>query len=426
MPEEDKIENNNNGVEEEELEYESDEERFENSYIQSQLATNSWKNDKLDENSYDNDTDIENTFGNDTEQEKHYEKQFEEEFKKEYSDNAEVGEDIIEELSVPDNIENEDIENSETHIGERHEDIPTPDNDSIEIFNTNLQHYETLDDMDDFSESEDDVDKPDIIVNQTDKTREDSIVEIGSNNKLDDNADPFDDDELIEYVNGPEDLINEATSIDNANKRKNEESDSIVMNPKSLCNIPIYLDFCELISEKETVLENAFLKDEIKVNFDFMKLFQPECKEDELYCEFKSLFNSLDDCIDLEFSRIFEKLSDMMDIDLRRINIHLTFGDLLNFTIESDSISGNTLSLRELLKEYKSLKDQSSNPDLYGFLSIRVWLTRTIRRQFTILKKSSVNGYRLENINKVIDNKIICSEAIEEDDYGSSIKRRKF
>lgn len=394
---------------EEELEYESDEDNFENVYIESQmgvpeqLENNVFEEDdnKLGiDNEFDNDDkfdhddgsgspdefdvndDIENTFGNARELEEHYEKQFEEEFEEEF---IEDGKDI-------ENGDN-DIDDIEKNI----EEVPIDNVTNAEKrMNTSKDNgIETLELLDDFSESENEVEEIEPTKNKEVKMQ--SIVEIGNTAKIEYTSDPFDDDELIEYGDAPNDYQRielEYITLDNENETLNQ--------------IPIYLDFTEMNSGEGTTLDNVFLKDEIKVNFDFMKLFPPDCKEDKLYNEFTTLFKTFDECIDLKFDIIFENISMLLDINLSNFNIHLTFNDLLNFTIQSDSRFSNELNLREILENYEKLKNQSSNPDLYGFLSIKVWITRAIKRQFHILCTSLSNGYKLENINDIINNKELC------------------
>ncbi|GAV28996.1 hypothetical protein PMKS-002475 [Pichia membranifaciens] len=232
--------------------------------------------------------------------------------------------------------------------------------------------------------------------------------------------DPFNDDDLIEYVEDPDELYErpevsefglEQQNQDKDDKEAHESGEWENTGARTLSHLPIYLDFCDLVSEKEKDLGNAWLNEEIKVDFDFMKLYPPECDEDEMYAEFDSLYGSLDECIGLKFSDILLKIKSVITNSCKiwdletDIDIRLTFGDLMNFTVASDSLSSRSLTLEDVLISYERLKLQSPNADLHKFLLLRVWLSRNTLGQFGILKDASLNGYRLENLTSLISRK---------------------
>ena len=253
----------------------------------------------------------------------------------------------------------------------------------------------------------------------------DKIQETGCNGKVEgttkeDADDPFNDDDLIEYVEDPDELYErpevsnfglEQQNQDEDDKEVYEGGEGENTETRTLSHLPIYLDFCDLVSDKEKDLGNAWLNEEIKVDFDFMKLYPPECDEDEMYAEFDSLYDSLDECIGLKFSDILLKIKAVITNSCKiwdletDIDIRLTFGDLMNFTVASDSLSSKSLTLEDVLISYERLKLQSPNADLHKFLSLRVWLSRNTLGQFGILKDASLNGYRLENLSSLISHK---------------------
>lgn len=310
------------------------------------------------------------------ENEEHYERQFEEDFEQDFEDddNIQFDKEIQEH-----NVENSSSSsNCNTEEKDKREQPDIQSDIKCEIALPKGSEY-----MDDFSESENEESE-----DETTKTNGENTEVKFTEERLTCNTEPdsFSDDELIEYVDDHE-------GSEEIAKQENTEN--------SLSKIPIYLDFSEVCGEEEMVLKNMLVKEEVKINFDFMKLFPPNTEEDELFSEFDSLFENFEECIELRFHDIFQRIARALKIGLDEFNIHLTFGDLLNLTMESDSVSCNEVTLKDLLAIYERLKNQSPNSDLYGFLSVKVWLTRTGEAQLDILKNASFRGYRLENLNTI-------------------------
>lgn len=188
------------------------------------------------------------------------------------------------------------------------------------------------------------------------------------------------------------------------NEVKRESSEKIQSTPyDKIKKIPIYLDFCDLISKNE---EEGFqvygLEEKINVEFDFMKFFKPECEEDELYSEIDSLFETNDECMNLSFNEIFRRVGQKLGIEeLKYVNIHLTFTDLNNLTIESSCKDNDDIKLNELLLSYLKLREQSPNHDLYRFLTVRVWCTNSISKQIQIITDFSNQGRSIENLEGI-------------------------
>lgn len=378
---------------EEHLEYESDEDEY-------GLGWQEAEGQSISEQRYEGILEVNVDEGdekvNDIEEmEKKYEMQFEEEFKKDFG-----GED---ELS-------EEVEEGIFHEGEN-------EIDGVE---------DNIGDFDDFSEPEyiEELSAPEILQEKTDYDKGNYVDDEENDGVSGEDDDDDDDDKLIEYNSETE-----ATNVTDLDKKSiamvtseyDEFDERNFDNEEISGKIPVYLDFCDLMSDGDKSLANVWLNEEIKVDFDFMKLYPPNCKEDELYLEFDSLFDRFEDCINLTFSEIFGKIK--QKITNPDINIHLTFGDLLNFTIESDSIFCQSLKLKDLLKSYEMLKSQSPNADLYGFLSVRVWCTRKVINQFEILSNAVKHGFRIENLKEIITNKRIYEDEINVE--GNSSKRRK-
>lgn len=259
---------------------------------------------------------------------------------------------------------------------------------------TSSHSYDAVNDnyLDEFTDSEDEVEITEVK----------EIRDVNGNIKG-----QFEDDELIEYVGEePFKEKEEKTVVSSTDNTGNNRGF------KALEEIPVYFDFCELCGGGKN-LDEAWLKDEIRVGFDFMKLFKPACLEDELYSEFNSIFD-FDECISLKFSDVFQKIAQFLSLQLRDVNIHLTFGDLNNLTLESDSVMSNNLRITDLLETYRCLKDESPNSDLYKFLSVRVWCTRSLEKQLQLLHTAKDCGFKLENINDLGIDKRKYSELVED------------
>ncbi len=356
---------------EELLEYESDDDQFESVYIESQLrAQNENETDtktmiaggisqlevnEVDDDGFDDEYEEDDLVGHDEnfdnvhEEEDHFEKQFEDDFRKELEngDDSETRfEDVNEEFrgEEEDEVDSEDNHNELDNV--HYEE--TSSTDTLKTVTTEV--------VDDFSESEDE------------HTGAENISEV---------ANPPTDD-----------------AKDTADRTMIE-----------LEQIPVYLDFCDLLSTSNDIatpgLASACVSHEIgEISFDFLKLFVPRCKEDELYFEFDSIYQSLRDCYHLTFSAIFRKLSELMNVHLEKVNIHMTFSDLQDLTIDSESNYSETLALSTILESYVELRKQSPNADLHRFLSVRISCTRTTKEQICILNEASFSGYRLENLGE--------------------------
>jgi hypothetical protein len=357
---------------EELLEYESDDDQFESVYIESQLkAQNENETDtktmiageisqlevnEVDDDGFDDEYEEEDLVGHDEnfdnvhEEEDHFEKQFEDDFRKELEngDDSETKfEDVNEEFQGEDEEDEVDSEDNNNKLDNVHYE---------ETSSTDILKTVTTEVVDDFSESEDE--------------------HTGAGN-------------ISEVANPPTD-----DAKDTADRTMIE-----------LEQIPVYLDFCDLLSTSNNIatpgLASACLSHEIgEISFDFLKLFVPRCKEDELYFEFDSIYQSLRDCYYLTFSAIFRKLSELMNVHLEKVNIHMTFSDLHDLTIDSESNYSETLALSTILESYVELRKQSPNADLHRFLSVRISCTRTTKEQIRILNEASFSGYRLENLGE--------------------------
>ena len=366
---------------EELLEYESDDDQFESVYIESQLkAQNENETDtktmiageisqlevnEVDDDDFDDEYEEEDLVGHDEnfdnvhEEEDHFEKQFEDDFRKELEngDDSETRfEDVNEEFQGEDEEDEVDSEDNNNELDNVHYE---------ETSSTDILKTVTTEVVDDFSESEDE---------HTEITQ----------------PQPAPDAENISEI---------------ANPPTDDAKDAADRTMIELEQIPVYLDFCDLLSTSNNItapgLASACLSHEIgEISFDFLKLFVPKCKEDELYFEFDSIYQSLRDCYHLTFNVIFQKLSELMNVHLEKVNIHMTFSDLQDLTIDSESNYSETLALSTILESYVELRKQSPNADLHRFLSVRISCTRTTKEQICILSDASFSGYRLENLGE--------------------------
>lgn len=427
------METGKNDTGEEQLEYESDEDEFELIYIESQAGgndsvklTNNEEN-MANETEYfevelqesNTDIDREDEVGEDEEEE---EESAEVDTEEESDDDAFFGGE-----QNGNNSNDHDIEHDNEKVnGEGHADI------GYQIEDFDFEDDETTEKKEfelgtDYEQLENEAEQNEYKYEGSDQRER--VVDRKTAGPVDEEVnDPFGDDELIEYVEGPNNFSEGFTELKpespegvgrageteiEAEEEDEEEEGSENPEPEMtpLKNLPIYLDFCDLVSDSGKDLGDAWLEGEIKVDFDFMKLYPPDCEEDEMYAEFDSLYDNLSECIDLKFSDILKKIKDIITHNCKRreletdIDIHLTFGDLMNFTVSSDSLSSESLTLRDVLFSYERLKHQSPNADLHKFLLVRVWLRRNPLGQFGILQNASLNGYRLENLSSLISKK---------------------
>ncbi|KAG0675414.1 hypothetical protein C6P42_001755 [Pichia californica] len=391
------------------LEYESDDDNFESQYVESQMGIG------IDDGITNN---IESNISKYDQEENTYEG--EQQFKEDFRDIQDEKDDFSEDDYIEDNEYN-DEKKKDNDENEKEKDNNNNNNNNNNIngadstINNSQTNYEehskeARNDSNDSDNSNNnnksDTDKEATVYPKNEASDDSSLSKlrvVGDQNI----EDPFDDDELIEYV----DDTNDETNWDLDNEVKDLQ-DSQNLQVKNTIDFPIYLDFCELFTTNGSnmqSLEGKWLDDKIKVDFDFMKLYQPECTEDEIYSEIDSVFDNIDECIELTFNEILFKIKDIIiqncECEIEEIDIHLTFGDLMNLSISSDSILSESLTLREVLNIYENLKSQSPNADLYKFLSIKVSLSRNILGQLRILEKASFNGYGLENLDEIANNK---------------------
>lgn len=423
--------NENKTTNEEELEYESDEdEDFEKQYVESQMGPNF--NSIV--GSYNNDDNHEE---GETEESNHEE-------------GNHLGSEYEDYDFSEDNEENKEEETNETKNGELGNNL-----EPIVDLHTQQRQNNTGENVENSTQQSSNE------LGTTENENENETEKDGKNNnniltktKIKEIIDPFDDDELIEYVDDSNDDNNEMN--DNNDNRTNDSDNNINNNASNrvlddefkgsdnsenkqvaqsveniiddndddndnIIDFPIYLDFCEPFSTSNNdTLEVKWLDNKIKVNFDFMKLYQSRYKEDEIYSEIDILYNNLKDCIDLTFNDILFKIKEVIidstqEINIDEIDIHLTFSDLINLSISSDSVFSESLTLREVLKVYENLKIQSPNADLYKFLSIKVSITRNLLGQLRILNQASLNGYRLENLSSIVTNKRLYEDTCDKE-----------
>lgn len=412
---------------EEQLEYESDEDEYELLYVESQAGGN----ENLNKDH------VEDNIGNETE----YFEIDTQEF------NTNTGEKYVvtegyPEIEVEDNFEEDDYEDevqdsidSDDVVNGKTESYGSERDSSIEYQGEGVGGFKDVvdgqsdgnthfvveissdEDEDEFNNHGDGETQGEQETEKARETESDGVIEETTKEAADD---PFDDDDLIEYVEDPDEVYERPEISVAGSKQQNQDEEDKETRERvggdntkirTLTHLPIYLDFCDLVSDKEKDLGNAWLNEEIKVDFDFMKLYPPECEEDEMYAEFDSLYGSLEECIRLKFIDILLKIKSVITKSCKiqdletDIDIRLTFGDLMNFTVASDSLSSESLTLEDVLISYERLKLQSPNADLHKFLLLRVWLSRNTLGQFGILKEASLNGYRLENLSSLISRK---------------------
>lgn len=420
-----------NHIEEENLEYESDsDDSFEAQYVESQMGVNNETptNDPNEKYNLENDNFSNDEYTNeDLEERRKQESQ-----QQEHDSQEQYQEDILDEFN-DDYEDNYDDENQSRYDNE---DFP---GEEAELPEEEQQHQIDLDNADNNEEiqliSHDDDNESGHEVNyleHTENAEDETPATDEFETKPSQNNDPFDDDELIVYVDDPKANTEEETVhielVSDSDRYTDDFDDENDIDFESLNKLPVYLDFCDLHpSDKSEKLESVCLNDKIKVDFDMMKLFPPNCDEDEMFSEFDSLYNSLEECVNLPFSQIFSKIMNIICLEDNEnsdsnVEIRLIFADLLNFTISSDSISVADMALKDILTTYHKLKIQSPNPDLHKFLSIRVCCTETARSQLDMLFQASLQGYRLENLDTLIKNKKRLLKEIGEDGNNKRIK----
>lgn len=339
----------------EELEYESDDEHIEMVYTESQSG-------KVDEVPLVDDVEF---------------VEVEDELEEEEYPEEEPEEDIPFVEEIPSYIGEVDNENTFKHEAEEQEYYEKQFEEEFkqELKNNNDVEEQTIvtEVIDDFSESEEELEEG--------------------------------DQEYENENNGELDVTNNALHIGQDSIFEDNNS-SDIDDLKEMEKIPVYLDFSDLFGNKDNNSNKqlTYEKEQININFDFMKLFQPKCQEDELYSEFDSLFNELFECIELKFSEIFNRLKDLLNINLDIINIEIIFTDLNNFKIESDLNFSNEINFGDILKIFYNLRNQTPNGlELYKIFSIRVMLSRSIKEQFHVLNSlSMVEGTKLENLGDTI------------------------